>query len=297
MPAPRLRELLEPGRGTLIAGVFDALSARAVQASGIEVGYVSGAGVANAHLGAPDLGLVTATEMATHIAACRDAVQIPLIADADTGFGNALNLVRTVRAFERAGANAIQIEDQVFPKRCGHFEGKRVVPVEEMVQKVRAAVDTRISSEFLVVARPDALAVEGFQATLDRAAAYLEAGADVLFIEAPECERELREIPRCLPGRHLCNIVHGGRTPMLPREVLATFGSAGILYANAALQAAMLAMRDTLRHLREVGSLAGIEDKLVEFADRQVAVDLQSWLDLGREYGADPGEVVHPRAP
>lgn len=216
MASAGLRDLLQPGRGTLIAGAFNALSARLVQASGIEVVYLSGAGVANAYLGAPDLGLLTATEMVNHISVCCDTVQLPVIADADTGFGNALNLVRTVRAFESAGASAIQVEDQLFPKRCGHFEGKSLVSTREMVQKVHAAVDCRKNSDFLVIARTDALAIEGFEAAIDRAAAYREAGADVLFVEAPTTDGQLKDIPRRLPGPHLCNIVHGGKTPMLP---------------------------------------------------------------------------------
>lgn len=282
-----LRELLQPGRGTLVAGAFNALSARIVQESGIPVVYLSGAGVTNAHLGAPDLGLVTATEMAAHIAACCDAVQIPLIADADTGFGNALNLVRTVRAYEAAGASAIQIEDQVFPKRCGHFDGKAVVPVGEMVQKVRAAVDARRSGDFLVIARTDAIAIEGFEAAVDRASAYREAGADVLFVEAPTTHDQLRDIPLRLPGAHLCNVVHGGKTPMLARDAFAALGFGGILYANAALQAAMLAMQAALGHLRETGSLAGFEGQLLGFSERQAAVQLDQWLALQRRYATD----------
>ena len=209
-PGSRLRVLLQPGRGTLLPGAFDAMAARIVQDCGFPAVYLTGAGVTNALLGVPDLGLITATEMASTIAAVRGAVDLPILADGDTGFGNALNLARTVRSYEQAGANAIQIEDQVFPKRCGHFEGKAVVPAREMVQKVRAAVDARRSSDFLVIARTDARAVEGFEAALERAAAYREAGADVLFVEAPRDDAELRRIPQALPGPHLCNIVHGG---------------------------------------------------------------------------------------
>ena len=287
MPAvPSLREQLSRGAGIVIPGVANALSARFVEAAGFPIVYLTGAGIANSWLGAPDLGLTTATEVASHIAACREAMPLPIIADGDTGFGNALNLVRTVRLFERAGANAIQLEDQVFPKRCGHFEGKAVVPIAEMVQKVKAAVDTRSSAGFLVIARTDARAVEGFEAALERAAAYREAGADVLFVEAPSSEEELRAIPARLPGPHLCNIVHGGKTPMLPRATLAAMGYAGILYANAALQAAMLATRRTLEHLHETGSLHGIESTLMGFDDRQLAVDLERWSELDRRYTA-----------
>jgi 2-methylisocitrate lyase-like PEP mutase family enzyme len=270
----------------VIPGATNALAARMIEAAGFPVAYLTGAGIANSWLGAPDMGLTTATEVAAHIAACREAVNIPIIADGDTGFGNALNLVRTVWLYERAGANAIQLEDQVFPKRCGHFDGKAVIPAAEMVQKIKAAVDARQSTDFLVVARTDARAVEGFESALERAAAYREAGADVLFVEAPISEDELRAIPQRLPGAHLCNIVHGGKTPMLPSQTLAEMGYAGVLYANAALQAAMLAMQNTLAHLRREGSLRGIEDSLIGFGERQVAVDFARWAALDRRYAA-----------
>ncbi|MDQ2735209.1 MAG: oxaloacetate decarboxylase [Pseudomonadota bacterium] len=279
-----LRKRLTRGAGIVIPGAADALAARIVEAIGFPIVYLTGAGVANAWLGAPDIGLTTSTELAAHISACREAVAIPIIADGDTGFGNVLNLVRTVRLYERAGADAIQIEDQVFPKRCGHFEGKAVIDRGEMVAKVKAAVDARSSSDFLVIARTDARAVEGLSAAIERAAAYREAGADVLFVEAPSSDEELRDIVRQLPGAHLCNIVHGGKTPMLERETLAEIGYAGILYANAALQSAMLAMRNTLGHLHRAGSLRGIEESLIGFAERQEMVDFAGWSALSQRY-------------
>ncbi len=285
---PLLRDLLNPGAGLLLPGAGNALTARLVEAAGFPAVYLTGAGVANWWLGAPDMGLTTSTELAAHIAVCREAVEIPIVADGDTGFGNALNLVRTVRLYETAGAQAIQLEDQVFPKRCGHFDGKAVVPMSEMVGKIKAAVDTRRSSEFLVIARTDARAVEGFDAAIERAAAYQAAGADLLFVEAPASVEELRAIPQRLPGRHLSNIVHGGRTPMLPRETLAEMGYAGILYANAPLQAALLAMQRTLAHLRTQGSLAGAEEQLIGFAERQAAVDFARWSTLDERYGEPP---------
>ena len=281
-----LRTLLAPGAGLLLPGAGNALTARLVESAGFPAVYLTGAGISNWWLGAPDIGLTSAAEVAAHIAACREAVSIPIVADGDTGFGNAVNLVRTVKMFERAGAGAIQIEDQVYPKRCGHFEGKAVVPPGEFVQKIKAAVDARSSSDFLVIARTDARAVEGFDAALDRAAAYREAGADLLFVEAPANTAELREIPRRLPGPHLCNIVHGGKTPMLPRDELAAMGYAGVLYANAALQAAMLAMQRTLLHLQQTGSLAGAEELLIGFAERQAAVDFDRWSALEQRYAA-----------
>lgn len=284
-PTPDLRTLLQPGAALLIPGAANALAARIIEAAGFPIVYLTGAGVANSYLGAPDMGLTSVTEMAAHVAAVRDAVQLPLIADGDTGFGNALNLVRTVQLYERAGANAIQLEDQVFPKRCGHFENKAVVTCDEMVQKIKAALDTRRSSDFLILARTDARAVEGFDAALDRMAAYKEAGADLLFVEAPTSRLELQRITQAVPGRHIANVVYGGKTPMLPREDFAALGFAGVLYANAALQAAMLAMQRTLAHLQQVGSLAGAESDILGFEDRQKFVDQARWLAIEKRYG------------
>lgn len=279
-----LRELLQPGAGIVIPGAANALTARMVQAAGFPVVHLSGAGVANMHLGLPDMGLVSVSEMVAHVAAVHDAVDIPLIADGDTGFGNALDLVRTVRLYERAGANAIQLEDPVFPKRCGHFENKSVVPAAEMKQKIRAAVDARRSADFLVGARTDARSIEGLDAAIDRMRGYREAGADLLFVEAPLSRDELARIARELPGPHLADVVHGGKTPMLERDEFAALGYAGILYANAAMQAAMLAMQRTLAALRRTGSLRGAEAALMSFADRQACVDHAGWVERERRY-------------
>jgi len=266
----RLRERLTRGAGVLLPGAANALAARVIAASGFEALYITGAGIANTALGVPDLGLVTLTELVDHVAAISDAVALPLIADADTGF-----------------ANAIQIEDQVFPKRCGHFEGKAVIAAAAMVQKIKAAVDARQDADLLIIARTDARAVEGLDAAIDRAAAYREAGADILFVEAPQSVAELEAIPARLPGPHLANIVFGGKTPGLPRERLAAMGFSGIVYANAALQAAVAAMSRVLRHLAATGSLAGVEDALASFAERQNLVDYDGFAALDRRY-AEP---------
>ncbi len=281
----RLRQVLVRGAGLLIPGAANALAARIIATNGFPAVYVTGAGIANTALGVPDLGLVTLTELIDHVGAIREAVEIPLIVDGDTGFGNALNLRRTVRLIERAGANAVQIEDQVFPKRCGHFEGKTVIATAAMVQKIKAAVDARHDADFLIIARTDARAVEGFEAAIERAAAYRAAGADILFVEAPQSIDELVAIPDRLPGAHVANMVFGGRTPGLSRERLAGMGFAGILYANAALQAAVAGMSRVLRHLAATGSLAGIEDALASFAERQSLVELDRFMELGQRYG------------
>lgn len=280
----RMRRELVAGAGLVMPGAGNAMTARLIAATGHRVLMVSGAAVANTFLGMPDIGLVSVTELAAHVAAVREAVDIPILADADTGFGNALNTRRTVQLLERAGANAVMIEDQTYPKRCGHFDGKHVVPVAEMVSKIHAAADARIDADLMILARTDARAVEGFEAALDRARAYQAAGADMLFIEAPLTEDELLAIPQQVPGVHLCNMVVGGRTPLLPRERLAGAGYAAVCYANAALQAAALAMQQVLRHLHEHGSVAGIESSLMAFDERQRMVDAARYRELERRY-------------
>jgi len=283
----RLRDTLVPGAGKLMPGAANALAARVIECAGFEMLMVSGAAIANTYLGAPDLGLVSLAELAGHTAAIRDAVDIPILVDADTGFGNPISVVHTVRVLERAGANAIMLEDQTFPKRCGHFEGKAVISKSEMVQKIKAAADTREDDNLMILARTDARAVEGLQGALDRARAYQEAGADFLFIEAPIDAVELAAIPREVPGIHVCNLVVGGKTPLLPRADLAGMGYAVILYANLALQASLSAMQSALRHLHENGSVAGIENRLMMFDARQAMVDAEHYNALARRYGAD----------
>jgi 2-methylisocitrate lyase-like PEP mutase family enzyme len=217
------------------------------------------------------------------VAAIRDAVDIPILADGDTGFGNALNARRTVRMMERAGANALLIEDQVYPKRCGHFENKGVIPKTEMVQKLKACVDAR-QSGMLILARTDSRAVEGIESALDRARAYQEAGADLLFVEAPTSLEELARIPRDVPGRHLCNMVYGGKTPIPSQKALGEMGYGAICYANAALQASMLAMSKVMQHLKQTGSLDGVEDAVVSFSERQKFVDYARYVEMEQKY-------------
>ena len=281
-----MRRKLRRGAGLIMPGAANALAARVIEATGHECMMVSGAAVANTYLGVPDIGLVSVTELAGHVAAIREVVDIPILADADTGFGNAINTRRTVQLLERAGANAIMLEDQTYPKRCGHFEGKDVISKAEMVAKLQAAVDARRDPDLMILARTDARAVEGFEAACDRARAYQEAGADFLFIEAPLTKEELVSIPKLVPGIHLCNMVIGGKTPLLPREELAAAGYAVICYANAALQASLLAMQNVLGHLNEKGSIAGIESQLMMFAERQKVLDADKFKALEKKYVA-----------
>jgi 2-methylisocitrate lyase-like PEP mutase family enzyme len=281
------RGLLTPGAAVVLPGVANALAARVVADLGFAAAYVTGAGIANTYLGIPDNGLVTLTELADHVAAIRGVFPGPLMVDADTGFGNAVNLVRTVKVLERAGADAIQIEDQVFPKRCGHFDGKAVIPQAEMVAKIKAAVDARSNPDLLIVARTDAIATDGFQAAIERAAACREAGADVGFVEAPKSLNEIADIPRLLPWPQIINIVLGGRTPELPNEKLRELGFAGVLYANVALQSALRGMQEALSVLRRDGRMGDAVKLAVDFAERQRLVGKAEYDALERKYKAD----------
>jgi 2-methylisocitrate lyase-like PEP mutase family enzyme len=279
-----LRSMLTPGAALLLPGVANALAARIVADQGFTAAYVTGAGIANTFLGVPDIGLVTVTELAEHVAAIRAAFPGPLVVDADTGFGNPLNMVRTVELLERAGADALQIEDQVFPKRCGHFAGKEVIPAAEMVAKVKAAVDTRRDRDLLIIARTDAIAPEGFEAAIERAAAYHDAGADVTFVEAPTTMEQIADIPRRLPWPQLANIVLGGRTPELPNEKLKELGYAGVIYANVALQAAVKGMQAALGELRRKGHMGEAIGMVADFAERQRLVQKDDYDALERKY-------------
>jgi len=280
----RLKAIFARRDATIIPGAPNSLFARVTEDLGYECVYVTGAGIANMYLGVPDIGLVTLSELADHVRAIADAVAIPILVDGDTGFGNPINTARTVRVIERAGAAGLQLEDQVFPKKCGHFSGKEVVPAEEMVQKVRAAVDARVDGNFQIVARTDAIAVEGFNSAMDRARAYIEAGADVTFVEAPVDVEQMRRIAGELSVPQIVNVVHGGKTPPLPRAELRKMGFAAALYANAALQGALLAVIEVLGSLRDHGSLQQVSDRLASFDKRQEAVAKDKFDTLEKRY-------------
>ena len=273
----RLKDLLARRAAVTVPGAANALFARVVEDLGFEAVYITGAGIANMRLGVPDIGLTTMTEVNDTVAAIADAVAIPLIVDADTGYGNAVNMVRTVRAFERAGAAGIQIEDQVFPKKCGHFAGKHVIETQEMVQKIKAAVDARHDQSLQIIARTDARAIEGLDRALDRAHAYIAAGADVTFVEAPTGLEELARIAKELSVPQVANIVFGGKTPDPGREKLTELGFAIVLYANAVLQAALKAAYDVLGVLKVEGSLTSVGDRFASFDERQRSVAKDMW--------------------
>lgn len=280
-----LRELLSGDELLLTPGAADALTARLVEESGFPLCYFTGAGFVNAQFALPDVGLVTLTEVVEQVRRLTAACRLPVIADADTGYGNALNVIRTVREFERAGAAGLQLEDQVTPKRCGHFDGKAVVTTAEMVRKIEAAVAAREDPDFVIVARTDAIAVEGFDAAIARAKAYAAAGADVLFVEAPRDVDELARIPREVPERpHLVNLAPGGRTPPLSASDLARFGYRIAIYPNLALQAAVQAVQSVLVTLRATGELTTVVDRMAGWQQRQALVGLAEVEAIERKY-------------
>ena len=282
----RLRGILSERKAVVLPGAANALTARVIEDIGFKAIYVTGAGITNTYLGVPDIGLITLTELASHVGAIREVVALPLIVDADTGFGNPINVGHTIQVLERSGANAIQLEDQEFPKRCGHFSGKSIIGRADMVRKIRAAVDARIDPDLVVIARTDAIAVNGFEDAMERAAAYIEAGADMTFVEAPRTREQIAEIPKRLAAPQFINIVAGGLTPMIGVNELETMGFAMVLYANAALQASIAGMQKVLGHLQARGSLDGISEHLASFEERQRLVSKPRFDALGKKYAA-----------
>lgn len=288
LPPPGLRARVEQAHSDrspiVVPGAYDALSARLIAGLGFPAVYVTGAGLANSRFGVPDIGLHGLGELCDQVAAFAEVVEVPLIVDADTGFGNAVTLTRVVRRLERAGASAIQIEDQVWPKKCGHFTGKDVISVAEMTSKVRAAVDSRSSEDTLIIARTDARATEGLNAALERAAAYRDAGADVLFVEAPSSREELQAVGRRFDVPLVANMVEGGVTPITGRDELGEWGYSIILYANAALRAAQRNVTAVLDRLRREGSTIGADDLIVTWQERQEAVGKSYFDELEERY-------------
>jgi 2-methylisocitrate lyase-like PEP mutase family enzyme len=286
-PAERLRQTLSASALPLVLpGAPNALTATLIQEAGFEALYVTGAGITNTFLGMPDLGLLTLDELTNHVAAMADVVDLPVVVDADTGFGNAINVQRTVRRLERAGAAAIQIEDQISPKRCGHFGGKQVISRSEMVGKIRAAVDAR-RGDTLIVARTDALAVQGLDEACARAAAYVAAGAELIFVESPTTTEQMRHITQNVPGWHIANMVEGGRSPRLSRSDLGDLGFAVALYANSAMRGAVAGARQVLSHLSQHGDTIGAGELLISWEDRQALVRKEDFDQLEVRYGPD----------
>jgi 2-methylisocitrate lyase-like PEP mutase family enzyme len=273
------------GSTALVApGVYDALSAAMAEAAGFEALYLSGAQIAYTLLGRPDLGLVSMTEVAAVLGRIRDRVALPVIVDADTGFGNALNVQRTVRAFERAGASVVQLEDQTFPKRCGHLQDKKLIPPTEMAGKIRAAVDARAAA--LIMARTDAIAVEGFAAALDRAERYLEAGADILFIEAPETREQMQAITGRFAARVplLANMVEGGKTPLASADELGALGYRIVIFPGGLVRAQAWAAREYLASLKAHGTTAPFRNRMFDFQGLNTMLGTEAILAAARGY-------------
>ncbi len=278
------RSRLNQGGAILMPGAANALAARVIDGMGFEAIYLSGAGLTNMFHGMPDHGFVSLTEVAQHTSAIRNTTDLPLVVDADTGFGNAVNVYHTVRTLERAGASAIQIEDQLSPKRCGHFTGKEVVDITEARSRIKAAADARQDENLLIVARTDARATRGMEEALDRAAAFIEDGADITFVEAPRNEAEIRLIPDRLKGTpQLVNLVVGGKTPIMELADLDSAGFSLVLYANVALQGALLGMQTALSQLKAQGKMTE-DGPVASFELRQASVHKHFYDALEQAY-------------
>jgi 2-methylisocitrate lyase-like PEP mutase family enzyme len=281
-----LKQLFKRDRLLVAPGCFDGLSARLVEEAGFEAAYLSGGALARS-MGIPDIGLVTMSEVIERVAQVVAAVKIPVIADADTGYGNAVNLVRTIREFERTGVAAIHIEDQITPKRCGHLDGKEVIPLAEMEKKLQAALASRSDPDFLIIARTDARGVHGFDDAINRGRAFAKLGVDAIFVEAPQSEAELEEIPRALPDVPLLvNVFKGGKTPMLPVARLQQMGYRIAIYPSETQRAAIHAMRQALGLLKREGTTEKMDDALTTFKERDKVVGLDEWQRLEKQYMA-----------
>ncbi|MBU2055453.1 MAG: isocitrate lyase/phosphoenolpyruvate mutase family protein [Proteobacteria bacterium] len=284
MQTIKLREMLNQPGIIRAPGAFDAWSAKLVQMSGFPAVYMTGYGASASVLGAPDIGLMSMTEMATHAKNMVSAVQIPLIADGDTGYGGVLNVIRTVREYERGGVAAIQIEDQVLPKRCGHMEGKELVSKKEMVSKVKAAVYAKRSEDFIIIARTDARAVNGFDDAMERALAYREAEADIIFFEAPQSVEEMKKVATSIKAPLLANMVEAGKTPFLTSAELEKLGYKLVIYPSSTLYAATKSMMNVLQCLKETDSTQEYLDKMVGFKDFYNLVGVEETRSLEKSF-------------
>jgi 2-methylisocitrate lyase-like PEP mutase family enzyme len=284
-PTTALRLLLKNEGIILAPGVYDGLSARLVRAAGFSAAYATGGGIARS-MGYPDLGLLSMREVTDRLALIVEHAGVPVIADADTGYGSALNVRRTVREFERAGVAALHLEDQTFPKRCGHYDDKALISTAEMSQKLRAARDAAEDPDLVLIARTDAIAVEGFDAAIERAHTYAAAGADVLFVEAPVSEAQIEAIARSLPCPTLINMFEGGKTPLVPLARLEAFGYRIVIVPSDVQRAAIRAMQDVLTVMRRDGNSRAVADRMATFEEREAVVATREYLDVDRRYQA-----------
>jgi len=287
--ATRIHALLEKERTLIFPGVYDALGAKFVERAGFPLTFISGYSVAATQLGLPDFGYLTQTEMVTTAKRVCASVSIPIIIDADTGYGNALNVIRTVNELIDAGAAGMFLEDQVWPKRCGHMKGKRVIPVEEQAQKIRAAVDARRGRDFFIVARTDARQVNGLEDAITRCRRYKEAGADALFVEAPRNTEELKTIARELPPPLVANMLEGGVTPLLTKDELETLGVQLVVCPLTALYASAKAMQEMFGLIKTAGTTRDALDRLLPFEQFHKIIDLEGYYKLDEKYRSSDG--------
>ncbi len=274
----RLRSLIAAPEVLIAPGAYECVGARLVEQSGFEAVYLTGSGMSMSALGAPDVGLMSFSEILDRAARVADMVSIPVIVDADTGYGGPLNVVRTVRAFERAGLSGIQLEDQAWPKKCGHEGGRKLVPTDEMVGRIKAAVDARVDPDLVLIARTDARSDHGLDAALERAARYAEAGADVIFVESPENEQELATVAERVDVPVLANMVEGGRTPILPADQLTRLGFAMAIYPNALTRCFAHAGMEMLRELAATGTTAGAAPRMLSHRQLWSLFEYEKWI-------------------
>ncbi|MEU0699884.1 oxaloacetate decarboxylase [Streptomyces bacillaris] len=276
----RLRQMIESDGIHVAPGAYDGLTARLVEESGSELLYASGGAIARS-CGVPDIGLLSLTEVAARIEQMVDVTGLPVIADADTGFGNAVNAVRTLALYERIGVAGMHIEDQTFPKRCGHLDDKSLVSTDEMVRKIQAVSEARTDPDFVLIARTDAIATEGLDAAIERAHAYVEAGADVIFVEAPESVEQIERIAARIPQPKLINMFHGGKTPLVPKERLRELGYRLIIIPSDLQRAVITAVRRTLEAINRDGDSGAVHDAMASFAERERIVRTAEYLAIG----------------
>src|SRR3989338_7500840 len=276
-----LRSFMSSGKILVAPGVFDGLSALLAKQAGFPVLYASGGAIAR-HTGYPDIGLLTMTEVGQIISLIVNVTGLPVIADADTGFGNALNVQRTVQAFERIGVAGLHLEDQTFPKRCGHLDDKSLVSTDEMCHKVRVARQSVRDPEFVIIARTDAIAVEGFDSAIARAKAYKKAGADMIFVEAPETLAHIEKIASAIPGPKLINMFHGGKTPVVAVSRLQELGYSVVIIPSDLQRAAIKAMQTTLSAIHQDGNSEAVASQLATFKEREKIVDTTKYLEIDR---------------
>lgn len=280
----KIRELFASKKMVVAPGAHDAMTAKIIGGLGFDAVYMTGYGQSASHIGQPDVGLLTMTEMVIRAANTVEAASVPVIADADTGFGNAINVMRTVREYEKAGVSVIQLEDQLLPKKCGHMAGRQIIPLDEMLGKIKAALDTRIDPDLMIMARTDARTTHGIDEAIERGLAFLEAGADIIFIESPESIEEMKQINDSIPGLTLANMVESGRTPMLSNDELEELGYNLCIYPTASIYTMTKSILTLMKALKHDGTTAGVMGSMVTFGEFNELVGLNSIQEYEKKY-------------